>query len=141
MRGHDDIDHTVFDEGEVVTEADGVIAQEIYHLLLGEGGEEKTKLDFVVAVGGMEECIELTIGHDGVIGIVVEVSGECLKFGNVALHTPFIEQTVAVGKVGGTAAKGEAWSCLVAIDNEFIAVVFRCRLATLDTTCASVLSR
>lgn len=76
----------------------------------------------------MEECIELTIGHDGVIGIVVEVSESASSLATLRFIRHLLSKPSPLERLEGLRLKGEAWSCLVAIDNEFIAVVFRCRL-------------
>ena len=85
----------VIDEGEVVTKADGLVAQEVDHLLLGKGGEEEAELDFVVAVGGVEKRGELPVGHDGVPVLVIEIAGERFEFGDGTLHTPPAKKTIA----------------------------------------------
>lgn len=97
MCGPDNVDHLIFNKGKVVAEANGFIAQEVDHLLLGERREEEAKLYFGVAVGGVEACCELTVGHNGIAELIVEVTLKFLEFGDRFFHAPFIESPVVVG--------------------------------------------
>jgi hypothetical protein len=74
MHGLDPVQRLPFPESEVIA-IRRLRLEERQHVLLGQGREEQTELDFVIPVEGMEEDIELRIAHRREIGcriIVIE---------------------------------------------------------------------
>ena len=68
----------------------------------------------------MEERLELAVGHDGVVGVVVEVAGELLQAFDLGAHAPAAEGGVAgVGEGRRLAAEREVGGGVVAVEEDF----------------------